>query len=91
MPDTYGLPFELNGAQALAWIAWRTKRAVRAFTGPDADALWAEARDGRFPQGLGRPKVTPLAAEEELRRAVESGQVRLLAGKLPPPPPGGWA
>jgi hypothetical protein len=78
MPKTpkLDLPEVLSGFQALAWIAWRTEKAVKAFSGPDAEDLWDAARAGKFPDGLGQPKVTPIAAEQELNAAMRSGELK---------------
>jgi hypothetical protein len=65
-----------NGFQTMAWIAWRNHRAVRLFSGEDAEQLWQAAKAGRFPKGLGRPKIPPVTAEMDLRIAMETGRVR---------------
>jgi hypothetical protein len=64
---------EMNGLEALAWIAWRSPRAVRYFGTADGEAKWKDALAGRWPKRLGRPIVTPRAAEEELKAALSTG------------------
>ncbi|HTI79477.1 MAG TPA: hypothetical protein VL614_03405 [Acetobacteraceae bacterium] len=55
-----------NGWQTLAWIAWRKRKAVRLFSGPDAEQLWEAAKQNRWPKGLGLPMVLPVEAERLL-------------------------
>ena len=72
------LPEQINGLQALAWICWRSMKAVRRFSGSDATALWEAARQGRFPEGLGQPMVPPLVAERALRERMRLGELKPL-------------
>jgi hypothetical protein len=65
-----------NGFQVMAWIAWRNLKAVRVFSGEDAEQLWGAAKAGQFPKRLGRPKVAPVTAEMDLRIAMETGRIR---------------
>jgi hypothetical protein len=62
----------MSDCQTLAWIAWRTRAAIDAFSGPDAKALWGAACAGHYPPGLGKPKITPIAAEQQLRAAMDA-------------------
>lgn len=86
------LPKRMSGYQALAWIAWRSEKAVRAFSGKNAEALWNAAEAGDFPKGLGKPSVTPTMAERELRQQMQSGVLpwdtvkkpKKKSGPLPP-------
>lgn len=71
------LPDSLNGFQTLAWIVWRTQAAVVAFSGDDAGTKWDAVCGGDFSSvaNLGKPMVTPVAAEDELRRAMRTGRL----------------
>jgi hypothetical protein len=71
-------PEEYNGYQAMAWIAWRTEKAVKAFSGPapEAHAMWQLSERGIFPTGLGKPIVAPIAARHELMTAMKTGTVQ---------------
>jgi hypothetical protein len=61
----------------MAWIAWRTKEALRAFQEPDGSKKWQDALAGKYPPGLGRPRMmTPQQAQADLERSVKAGEVR---------------
>ncbi len=64
---------EWTAFQSLAWICWRSKRAVRMFSNDQAAERWLAALRGEFPPTLGKPKVTPAVAERELSRAIREG------------------
>lgn len=74
----------VSGYEALAWIAWRSKKAVKVFSGKNAEELWIAARAGSFPKTLGKPVVTPQVAEQELRQQMQSGAVRWSEKKSEP-------
>jgi len=69
-----------NGYQTMAWIAWRNRKAVRLFSGEDAEQLWKAAKAGSLPKGLGKPHTPLITAEMELQRAVQLGRIRNIAG-----------
>ena len=69
----------IDGFQALAWIAWRHKKATEVFSGEDAEGLWSEALAGRYPQSLGNPVTKPAVAEMMLRAAIAQGELHNVA------------
>lgn len=64
-----------DGFQALAWLTWRHRDAVAYFTGEAAERRWKRAKNGKWPKRLGPTLLTPRAAEQELIRAMQSGDL----------------
>lgn len=62
--------------EAMAYIAWGHKKAMRRFSGEDGEMLWIMAKAGRLPKGLGRPSTPLVEAEKKVKGAVESGKIK---------------
>jgi hypothetical protein len=71
--------------ETLAWICWRSKRAVKAFSGEMGAFRWQDALEGRYPPGLRAPKVKPREAQDMLLKKLQSGELPAYANISPRP------
>lgn len=66
----------LTGYQALAFICWRTEKAMQIFADEDeAEELWTDALLGIYPEELGEPLMWPPEAQLRLTLALENGEL----------------